>query len=363
MHILTFTLRNELFAVDAHAVKEIVYLPELTPAEEVPPGVAGVFNLRGHIVPVMDMNVRFGHAQERYKVSDKVIIIECGMRSAESGIKDLKSEIMVFGIIVSDVHDVISVSESDIESVAPQSSLRIPHLLTGEVKVGDEIIMLLDHTAIAEFGMRNAEQKNADSALHTPHSAFTPEELAIFHSRARALMRPPESLTIEGLVPLAVVGLNGEYYGADLEAIREFSDVRNVTPVPCTPAYIVGDMNLRGDILTIVDIKGMLNLPIAELGTRNSELTKGKHSAPRNPHSAVEKKVVVAGVDDLLVGIAVDEVFEVINLSPSDIRPVPSAVEAAGKEYIKGEAPYNQKMMSILDLKKILTSKDMVVDE
>lgn len=129
-HILTFTLRNELFAVDATAVKEIVWLPELTPAEEMPDYIVGVFNLRGHIVPVVDLNVRFGHTQERYSISDRVIILE--VRSSEPGVRREENPPeppfskggeggFAVGIIVNDVHDVISVSESDIEQLSAVS--------------------------------------------------------------------------------------------------------------------------------------------------------------------------------------------------------------------------------------------------
>lgn len=136
--------------------------------------------------------------------------------------------------------------------------------------------MLLDHHAIAEFGMQKSELKEANSALHTPHSAFTPEELTIFHARARILMQLPEEVVVEGMTSLAVVSLNGEYFGVDLEVIKEFANIRGVTPVPCTPAHIVGDMNLRGDILTIMDIGGMLNLKKCRIRNAECEINNGK---------------------------------------------------------------------------------------
>lgn len=347
-HILTFTLRNELFAVDAAAVKEIIWLPELTPIEESPASVAGVFNLHGRIVPVTDLNIRFGHPHERYHASDRVIVIECGMRSAEfkSKTQNPKSEIIEYGIIANDVHDVVAILERDVEPTLTLRPLHeeegTTHLLAGEVKVGEEIIMLIDHTAIAEFGMRNMELKEAYSAFRTPHSAFTPEELAIFHERAKRLAESVRDIAPEGQAPLAVLRLNEELYGIDLRFVREFSDVYDTAPVPCTPAHIVGNINLRGEILTLIDIREMLNI---------------------EKHSVFGKKAVVASVNGIVAGIAVEDIVEVINISPSEIRHVPAAVEAVSNEYIKGEFPYQGKMLSILDLKKILTSKEMVVSE
>lgn len=333
-YILTFTLNNLLFAVDSLSVREIIWLPALTPLEEAPQYISGVFNLRGKIVPVMDLNVRFGHGQKPYHINDSIIILEV--------------EDTFMGIIVNDVHDVIEVPESDIETAPSYGKKDIhPHFIAGEVKVGEDIIMLLNHKTILDFGIEESLKFKAQgskeqlSALSFQHSA-SPEDMAIFHQRTISLMQPPESLAPAGQIPLSVVSLNNEYYGVSLDTVKEFSEIKDITPVPCTPPHIVGDMNLRGDILTLVDIRGVLNLPV-----------KGRDKG----------KIIVAHINDLLVGVTVDDVLEVINISPSEFRPVPAAVSDISHEYIKGEFPYNEKMLSILDLRKILTNKEFVVDE
>jgi len=336
-HLLIFTLNNHRFAVDSLSVREILWLPELTPVEESPQYIVGVFNLRGKILPVMDLSIRFGHGQKPYHLTDSIIILE--------------SEGIFIGIIVNGVHDVVGIPESDIEPALTYGKKDIyPHFIEGEAKIGGEIIMLLNHKTIisAEFGLWNAELETLPiehSALRTPHSAFegfSPEDMAIFHQRAISLMQPYESLAPANQIPISVVSLNGEYYGVSLDTVKEFLETRDIMPVPCTPPHIVGDMNLRGDILTLVDIRGVLNLPV-----------KGRDKG----------KIIVAHINDLIVGVTVDDVLEVINISPSEFRPVPAAVSDINHEYIKGEFPYNNKMLSILDLKKILTNKELFVDE
>ena len=139
------------------------------------------------------------------------------------------------------------------------------------------------------------------------------------------------------------MGLQGEFFALGLEVIHEFTDVDNVTPIPCCPPHIVGNLNLRGEILTLVDISGILNLPL--------ERSEQSH------------KAIVARSEELVAGITVDEVFDVIYLRPADISPIPAAVHALNDEYIRGIAPYQNKQMSILDLPKLLTSSELVVDE
>ena len=119
------------------------------------------------------------------------------------------------------------------------------------------------------------------------------------------------------------------------------ADVRRVTPLPCCPPHIVGNMNLRGDIVTLVDIRNLLGLP------------PGGPTAP---------KAVVVGMGETLVGIAVNEVFDVASLRPSDLIAAPPTAAAAEK-YIKGTSPYGGRMMAVLDLRKILAEGELVVNE
>lgn len=337
-HILTFTLYNELFGIDVQVVRRIIWLPELTPIEEVPLYIIGVFNLHGRIVPVIDLDIHFAHPRERYLLTDNVIILE---------VKGLS-----MGIIVDAVLDVRSVPASEIVPTFSKARPHIPSFVAGEAKIGEDIIMLVDHEVIAEYGMGDVElgletaPQSIDSAIRLPPSAFegvSSEERAVFHERAKALLQAPEDLVLEGLMPVAVVGLGGEYYGLGLDAIREFSDIRSVTPVPCSPPHIVGNMNLRGDILTLVDIRSLLNIPIMSRSTRG--------------------KIIVAQINDIFVGVMVDDIFDIVHMSLSQIKPVPSTVKAVTNDFISGEIPYRGKIISILDLKKILTTEELVVNE
>lgn len=348
-HIFIFTIRNAHFAVDAVAVREIVWLPKLAPVEEVPAHIAGVFNLRGRVIPVMDLDIGFGRPQRRYGLSDMVVVIQSEAAEGRG-----KQAPVNFGVIVDKALDIAEITKGDIEP-SVQSS---PNFVVGEVKLGADIVMLLDHEnlarsfnsggwsghALATTG--DADQGETPAGAPRLHSQPSAEEIHVFQSRALNLMQPAEGLTLEGFIHLAVIGLNREYYGVDLKTVREFTVISGLMPVPCTPAHIVGDMNLRGDILTLVDISVLLDIP-----------------ARLRPEGLGGGKAVVTQINDLLAGVAVDEVYEVIYVSPADIRPVPTAVKGAGNEFISGEVPYAGKMLSILDLERILTMEELVVDE
>jgi purine-binding chemotaxis protein CheW len=139
------------------------------------------------------------------------------------------------------------------------------------------------------------------------------------------------------------VGLSGEFFGVELEMVREFTDLQRIIPVPCCPDYIVGDMNLRGDILTVVDIRQALQMPVVE--------------------AAPTAKVMVVPLGNSLVGVLVDQVFDVFDLDPFALSAVPSAIKAINDTYLKGTISCYGKMLAILDLQNILATGDLTVNE
>jgi purine-binding chemotaxis protein CheW len=102
-------------------------------------------------------------------------------------------------------------------------------------------------------------------------------------------------------------------------------------------------MNLRGNVLTVVDIRGLLNMQIGRI----SETTK----------------VVVADSGEFPVGVIVDEILDVIYLKAPDIVQCPSSIKANNEKFVKGTAPYAGRMMAILDFKEILSWDGLIVNE
>jgi purine-binding chemotaxis protein CheW len=128
-----------------------------------------------------------------------------------------------------------------------------------------------------------------------------------------------------------------------LQAIREFAELRSVTPVPCCPEHVVGQMNLRGDLITLMDIAKAMGLPAAS--------------------ARAGCKVVVLNNVELRAGVLVDEVLEVLYLPATDVTPVPASARASGQEYLRGTAPHGSRMLSLLDLPTLLMQESLIVNE
>jgi purine-binding chemotaxis protein CheW len=355
---LTFRLQGAWYAVEALQVREILQLPALTPVAEAPTYIMGVVNYRGHILPVMDLRMRLGQPPQSYHIHDHVIVLEQEHRR--------------LGMIVNEVQ---GVHEIAVETTEARAAFATSHgggsrFVRRLAKLDNTAIMILDHelllntaaepqadinqAALAEPEVQWEQSTEPDSTGDgIPANVFEPiplfshdvaaREREVLLERARNLTSSLEEQSATDQRPLAIVGLSGEYFGVELETVREFTDLQRLTPVPCCPDYIVGDMNLRGDILTVVDVRQALQMPVVP--------------------AALTAKVMVVPLGDALVGVLVDQVFDVFDLDPLALTAVPSAIKSINDTYLKGTVSYGDKILAILDLQKILTSGGLAVNE
>ncbi|OAB59846.1 hypothetical protein AY600_18675 [Phormidium willei BDU 130791] len=369
---LLFDINRNHYAINAAVVEEVFFLPELTPIAEAPRDIVGMFNLRGTIVPVFDLPRRLGHRRQRYQLSDSLITINQG------------DTILTF--LVNQVREIVQINPEDItHKFAYQASptnlqqinsstgksgdtslkklKRQERFLKGIVEFQNNLIAILDEQLILQEVRQQLPQDEEisetsaevfDAANSKENSVqFCPEatleEQDIFRQRANSLRIPTETADLKQVLSLAVVALEGEYFGIDLQLVREFTDLRNVTPIPCCPPHVVGNMNLRGEILTLVRIHDFLNLQ----PTLSDE----------DPSQTLSQRAVVVQVEEMVVGIAVDEVFDVTAVDPTKISPMPTAIRASSDEYLQGTILYEATALTILDIRKLLSEGKLVVDE
>jgi purine-binding chemotaxis protein CheW len=132
---LTFVLGGESYGIGILQVREIIRPTAITPVPQMPPHIQGVINLRGKIIPVLDLRARFGLAAPA--VNDRSCIVVVQVNTTESAG-------VLTGLLVDSVDEVISLSDKDIEAT-PEFGCRLDtrHLL-GIAKVGPTVRILLD---------------------------------------------------------------------------------------------------------------------------------------------------------------------------------------------------------------------------
>ncbi|MDO8466493.1 MAG: chemotaxis protein CheW [Gallionella sp.] len=349
--LLIFDLDGAHFGVDATRVRETIWLPELTPVEEAPPHIVGIFSLRGRIVPVTDLNLRFGHPALPYCLSDQIVVLEL--------------DNLLMGLIVSEVREVIELSAEAIQP-PPKFDGETPdhaHLVEGEVRVGDDIVTLLDANQLIPqpqapnmpplphagegWGEGGSAEKTSPSHHFCPEA--TPQEHAVYRARAKALMEATAEEE-DTRLPLAVVELGGEYFGVELHAVQEFCDIAQPSPIPCCPPHVLGAISLRGNLFTLLDLRAALNLPRASQSSGKAVIARAS-------------TWLNAGLGEQVIGVAVDEVHDVVYLRKEELQETPAALREQHGAEIKGTALYGGKMMAVLDLPALLAREEWIVNE
>jgi purine-binding chemotaxis protein CheW len=128
--------------------------------------------------------------------------------------------------------------------------------------------------------------------------------------------------------------LGGKDYGIDILKVKEIRKAGNFTKVPNTPAYVRGVDNLRGDIIPIIDLRTMFNLP-AE--------TKG----------SAQENIVILRLETLVLGIVVDAIEKVVGISSDSIQPPHPIFGDINVRYISGVVQNDKRLYIILDVDRI----------
>lgn len=136
---LTFLLGEEVFAMDIRTVREIIQNGALTTVPLMPSFVRGVINLRGAVVPVIDLHARFGRPPGRTTKKSCIVIFEALARGGEDG-----NEKVELGLLVDAVSEVIDIAETQIEPPPNFGAAVRRDFIQGMGKVGSRFVILLD---------------------------------------------------------------------------------------------------------------------------------------------------------------------------------------------------------------------------
>ncbi len=164
---------------------------------------------------------------------------------------------------------------------------------------------------------------------------------AILKARARALAKEEDqALAPRSFIEITEFSLAAETYGIESSFVREVYQLRDFTPLPGVPSFVLGIVNVRGQILSVVDLKKIFNLPAKGLGELN--------------------KVIILDNGRMEFGILADAVLGTRPVALDAIQASPVTVTGIGAEYLKG---ITGERVVILDAKKILDDEKIIVNE
>lgn len=139
---------------------------------------------------------------------------------------------------------------------------------------------------------------------------------------------------------LVVFDLAGENYGVDINAVREIIRIQQVTHVPDAPEYVEGVMNLRGNVIPVIDLRKRLGLKVTAATT--------------------ESRVVVVDIAGQGIGVIVDAVREVLRIANSAVEPASAVITTEDSFYLQGIAKLQNRLLILLDIERALSEQ---VDE
>ena len=137
--------------------------------------------------------------------------------------------------------------------------------------------------------------------------------------------------------------LGSEEYGVDILKVQEIRGYEKVTPIPSAPAYLKGVVNLRGIIVPVIDMR--IKFGLAE---------------PRYDSFTV---VIILRVGGRVIGVVVDGVSDVVQLSPSDVKAAPALGSVVDSGFLAGLATPGGRMILLLEIEKFLSSGEMKLVE
>lgn len=132
---------------------------------------------------------------------------------------------------------------------------------------------------------------------------------------------------------LMLFSLGEEWYAVDVSAVREIKRQFEITPVPATPSYISGVINLRGEIISATDLAALL----------------GVEDDSENP------VIMICDLPDLTTGLVVGGVADIVEVPQNAIEPPLVTLERTKAEYTVGQVAVGDKLVTILDLSRVLT--------
>lgn len=168
------------------------------------------------------------------------------------------------------------------------------------------------------------------------------QKQAILLERAEALAQAPVSLSKkEHQIDILEIIISGERFAVEAKYVREANKLPYITPLPCTPGFIRGLFNFRGQIIALLDLREILELDLQKI--QKSDL-----------------QIVVLQTSTLKAGIAVDEIIGISSISELDMQAAQQLASQSVAPLLKGISKDN---LTVIDIEKLFSDSRLIVDK
>ena len=324
---LIFDFNTTRYAIAAEAVRTTFWLPELAPVEDLPSYFVGLVNLHGEVLPIIDLGQRFGYPAKPYRLDQSVILLEqIGYR---------------IGLVADQVQDLVDITP---DAIAPYVQLEreapagTASVIAGTLKWQDTVLILLDSIALLRLVMQAPEQPSAATEPSDRFALLTPPDRARLRQRTHQLASTDEQQGHAYHV-YALVRIGSGHYAIELQHVAEFTHLGTCIAIPCCPPHILGCVNLRGAILTIVDMAPLLQ---------------------GNPLLDYQD-IVVLRLNEQRLGLAVHQIIDILACESKALTPLTGP--AYGHPLCKWILQHDGVVAGVLDFDALLQQGLLEVNE
>jgi len=303
--LVSFLLGQEEYAIGIGRVKEIIRVPEIMKVPNCEAYVEGVVSIRNYLLPIINLRTYFGMAYQEITDQTRIVVVDMGGFPA--------------GIMVDKVLEVLRI-RADVIQPLPKFSMQAGEQLTGVARLngGKRLIILFEPKS-----MLSAEQYEAISSSRDDGPRFEEER-----------SDGKQALDEEHLVTFRI---DAEEFGIKIRDVQEINRLTEVTKIPRAPHYINGIVNLRGNVIPVLDLRKRFNLAEAE--------------------ATDATRIIIVDHGGMKTGVVVDSVSEVLRFERSLIEPPPDLLSSGvDSDYVEGVGKLNdgRRMILILNLEKVI---------
>ncbi|MDQ7048175.1 MAG: chemotaxis protein CheW [Enterobacterales bacterium] len=284
---VTFQVGDEHFAFSMEQVAEIVRVPLTVSVPLTPPALVGLANLRGNVLPVLDLRRLLQLESLESDDATRVLVADVGQP---------------VGLIVDRVSRVLNVENSQVEKADAVQTTTDAKLLKGVIKQGDSLIQILAVKQLIE----------KDFATILKSAAENQSVTATMLDLASTSKDQDENEEDAGL--LVNFSVDNQEYAFDLMDVEEIVRVpQNIAKIPNTEAHVLGLINLRGRLLPLVSLRSLFDFEEQAIEERNRILVISLRGI---------------GGAKTVVGLVVDEMREVLSVPKNDREDVPALLKS-----------------------------------
>lgn len=324
---LYFKINDCKYAVSTQQVVEILKLPLLDYPQKLSNNFVGILNYNNLTINIMDIRFYLDMKVTPYSASNQLLIV--------------KTDEAIFGLIIDSVEDIISLEQAQIEYLSYQEGEKLIEFL---YKQENETISIINLFSLENLIKKGVPSKDVDIASLFPQDEDSHEKLL---KRNWALIERYKSNLAQNIFSqnkFISFSLNNNTYCITLKYVKEFLRDAAITPIPCTPDYIEGVITLRGNFVTVINIKKLLNIEYD----------------PTYNNAESKKNVIIIKTSDFKIGFLVDEIFDMIDISDEIVEH--NSHNQLNK-FIESEVVLEDNLYTILDIKNILSDEKFFIEE